>query len=237
MSTKPVLILKTGATLPEIARVHGDFHHWFTDAMALAADDVAVADARTGALPAPGAHRAVVITGSPAMVTSHEDWIEEAASWLRQTLECKVAVLGVCFGHQLLAYALGGEVGANRHGREMGTVTVSRDRAGAHDALLRGSPKQFAAHMTHEECVLRLPATAARLASTELDHNAAFSVPGKRAWGVQFHPEFDAAIMRGYIQARADKLSQEGLDVERLLEQVRDAPEARKVLHRFAGIV
>ncbi|WP_438612278.1 glutamine amidotransferase-related protein, partial [Klebsiella variicola] len=47
---------------------------------------------------------------SPAMVTERLPWSEEAAEWLRQAMAIKLPLFGVCYGHQLLAYALGGEV-------------------------------------------------------------------------------------------------------------------------------
>lgn len=58
------------------------------------------------------------------MVTDHGPWSEYTAMWLRETVEQHTPVLGTCYGHQMLAYALGGEVGNNPHGYETGTVNV-----------------------------------------------------------------------------------------------------------------
>jgi GMP synthase (glutamine-hydrolysing) len=57
---------------------------------------------------------------------------------------------------------------------------------------------------------------------------------GERAWGVQFHPEFDAEIVRGYIDARRDAIAGEGIDVSALRSD--DAPDSAELLRRFARL-
>ncbi len=237
MPHRPILILKTGSTLPAIRARRGDFELWFADAMYLAADDWDCVNVAGGAgLPEVRHYRGVVVTGSPAMVTRREDWSEQAAAWLKDAVASGVPVLGVCYGHQLLAHALGGEVGATPGGREMGTVAVEMTRSQREDVLCHALPASFPAHMTHEESVLRLPPGSARLAATEQDGNAAFGMPGKRVWGVQFHPEFDSDIMRAYIEGRRDRLLDEGRRPDDMLKAVAETPAARSVLHRFTAL-
>jgi GMP synthase (glutamine-hydrolysing) len=77
-----------------------------------------------------------------------------------------------------------------------------------------------------------LPRDARILASSALEPNAAFAV-GDHAWGVQFHPEFDADIVRGYVRARADRMREEGLDPEAALSRATDALHGREVLRNF----
>ena len=141
-------------------------------------------------------------------------------------------VFGICYGHQLLAHALGGEVGNNPAGREMGTVEVELLPAASDDALLAPLPARFDAQLTHMQSVLRVPDGAVVLARSAGDPCQAFRW-GKAAWGVQFHPEFSATHMRGYIQARKVPLQREGLDPAVMLSAVGAAPEARRVLRRF----
>ncbi|WP_251265687.1 glutamine amidotransferase-related protein, partial [Enterobacter hormaechei] len=61
-----------------------------------------------GALPDPHAFAGVLVTGSAAFVTDHAEWSERSAAWLRQTAHAGLPVFGICYGHQLLAHALGG---------------------------------------------------------------------------------------------------------------------------------
>lgn len=237
MPHRPILILKTGSTIPAIRARRGDFELWFADAMSLAADDWHCVDVSQGdELPDAARFRGIVITGSPAMVTTREGWSERAGAWVKAAVDQCLPVLGVCYGHQLLAHALGGDVGPSPGGREMGTVTVKLTRAMHEDQLLHPLPDEFPAHMTHEESVLRLPPGIAPMGGTGQDTNAVFAVPGKRVWGVQFHPEFDAGIMRSYLEARRDTLEREGFKPESMIKQVTETPEARRILHRFAAL-
>lgn len=237
MPHRPILILKTGSTLPSIRARRGDFELWFSDAMYLAADDwECVNVAKDRALPDAGEYRGVVVTGSPAMVSHREDWSERAAGWLADAVERGLPVLGVCYGHHLLAHALGGRVGPSPGGREMGTVNLKLNRSKREDLLLHALPDEFPVHMTHEESVLKLPAGIASMGATEQDANAVFGIPGKRVWGVQFHPEFDAAIMRSYIEGRRETLEGEGRDPDRMLKAVTETPAAREILHRFVAV-
>jgi GMP synthase (glutamine-hydrolysing) len=84
------------------------------------------------------------------------------------------------------------------------------------------------------QTVLRPPTGAAVLARSPGDDCQAFRW-GERAWGVQFHPEFSATHMRGYVYARQDTLMKDGFDPGRLARAVRPAPHARLALRKFAA--
>lgn len=198
----PFLIVQTGSTLPAVRARHGDFPEWFRRGLGLRRDevDVLVADA-TDTLPPVDAYAGVVVTGSPAMVSERHAWSERTAQWLAATIDAGNAVLGVCYGHQLIAHALGGVVDYHPHGREVGTVAIQCLPGATGDALLGTAPAHFAAHASHQQSVLELPPGARALARSAHDpHHAVRFAP--RAWGLQFHPEFSAAIMRGYLDAR-----------------------------------
>ena len=232
-----VLVVKTGSTLPGIAAPRGDFESWIARGMGLAASDIDVIDVTSGApLPAPGALPGIVVTGSSAMVSAREPWSERAGAWLVDAVGAGTPVLGICYGHQLLAHALGGRVARNPRGREIGTIQLRLAPDAKHDALLGELPARTRAHTTHLESVLELPPGARWLAESDTDPNQAFAV-GARAWGVQFHPEFDADVMRGYVEGRRDALRAEGLDVDRLLADVAETPESASLLRRFAALL
>jgi GMP synthase (glutamine-hydrolysing) len=69
-----------------------------------------------------------------------------------------------------------------------------------------------------------------------MDPNAAFRL-GDRAWGIQFHPEFDADIMRGYIRGRSGLIAEEGGDPVALEAACRDSAHGRALLARFGELV
>jgi GMP synthase (glutamine-hydrolysing) len=233
---KRMLVLKTGSAIPSVRARRGDYEAWIARGMGLGSDAVDVVDAAAGApLPPPSAPLGIVVTGSAAMVSARAPWSERAGAWLASALDAGTPLLGICYGHQLLAHALGGHVALNPLGREIGTVRLALEPRARGDALLGALPDPSYAHATHVESVLELPQGARRLAASERDPNSAFAL-GERAWGVQFHPEFDADVMRGYLAERLELLRGEGLDGERLLAEVRDTPESAGLLRRFAEL-
>jgi len=233
---RPFMILKMGSTLPSLRARRGDFEDWVARGAGLAAAEVRVIDVPSAdELPQVNGTAGVMVTGSHTMVTERQPWSERAAEWLRVAMEHRVPVLGICYGHQLLAHALGGRVGRNPRGREIGTVRLRLAPEARRDALLGDLPEATHAHTTHVESVLELPPGGTRLAESDADPNQAFAA-GPRAWGVQFHPEFDADVMRGYLESRRDLLRDEGLDADRLLALVRETPEAGSLLRRFAAL-
>ncbi len=234
--TKPVLIMKTGETLAPLRARGEDFEDWIEAGLGLTSAQLSNRHvARGQPLPGVAEVAGVVITGSPAMLTDGAPWNEVAAQWLREALACELPVLGICYGHQLLAHACGGRVDYHPQGREIGTVPVALAPSACADVLLGALPATFAAHTTHSQSVLQLPPTATLLASSVHDRHQAYRV-GASAWGVQFHPEFTAEVMRTYVRERQHALQAEGFDVEALLRDVQETPAASGVLRRFAAL-
>ena len=229
------LILQTGQPVASMRR-YGSFAHWIRVAAGLDGDDVVVVDVENGQdLPTREGFAGAIVTGSGAMVTDRLPWSEASATWLRAAAHADLPLLGICYGHQLLAHALGGQVGDNPAGREMGTVDLELHADAGDDPLFAGLPTQFAVQATHMQTVLALPEGARLLATSQQDAAYAFRWR-QRAWGVQFHPEFSTTHMRGYIQARRDALAEEGSDAAAMERSVRAAPLARKLLRRFVTI-
>jgi GMP synthase (glutamine-hydrolysing) len=232
-----LLIVKTGRALPRTLERLGDFHHWIARAMEWSLERCEVVPVFEEApLPEPDSVAGVVVTGSPAMVSDREPWSVKAGDWLAGAVEAGTPVLGICYGHQLLAEALGGRVDINPQGRQIGTVELTLRSEAAGDPLFGESPGRFPVHATHLESVVTLPASARSLAHNPLDANFVVAF-GERAWGVQFHPEFDADVMRGYLDERSEVLEREGLDPGGLAESVRECPESTALLRRFAALV
>jgi GMP synthase (glutamine-hydrolysing) len=226
-----ILVLRAGDALPEVARAHGEYSAWIERAVGDSwAGTWLEHDLRSAArLPDAADFAAVIITGSPASVTEQAPWMVRAQSYIERVVETETPLLGICFGHQLMAQALGGSVKSNPRGREIGTVEVQKLSA---DPILDGLPDRFFANSTHVDTVVELPPGATAIASTSLESHAAVAF-GEFARGVQFHPEIDDSVMRGYIEVRRALLLDEGLDAEGILARAADTPLARQLLRNF----
>lgn len=233
-----VAILKTGDKLPALSHVPGDFEDWIGARMGLRPAQTRVIAVHRG-MPLPNLTdvRAVVITGSAAMVTDHSDWIEQSAQWLGYAVALGLPVLGICFGHQLLAYALGGEVGDNSNGVEVGTVAVQLQSAAQTDTLFSGLPETVHVHASHGQSVWKLPPAAYLLASSDRDPHHAFRV-GPVAWGVQFHPEFSGAVTAAYAGFYRRRDAGKNISgASRSIQPCYETPYGDRLLRRFARVV
>ena len=163
------------------------------------------------------------------MVTDDLPWIQSTANWLQGAIKSSMPILGICFGHQLLAKTLGGRVDDNPNGIEVGTVkmTVSNDN----NQLLAIFPKSLGVQVSHQQSVLTLPEGAVRLAKTEMDGNHAFCF-GDNVWGIQFHPEFTKPIVEKYIEYYQEEVEGKFKD-----NPAREAVGSTKILQQFAKLV
>ncbi|WP_330630590.1 type 1 glutamine amidotransferase [Halocatena halophila] len=125
----------------------------------------------------------VVISGSAASAYWDEPWIEQTREWIKTAHDRGLPILGVCFGHQLLASALGGTV-ESMDEFEIGYHEVKHTDS----ELFEGIDERFTVFVTHGDRVSELPPGATLIAENE------YGVHGFRlgdAFGVQFHPEYD----------------------------------------------
>ena len=231
---RPLAIVLCGTTVPNLLPRRGDFADWFRTGLG---DPSAPAfDAQTGGqLPDPAGLRGAVLTGSPSMLTEAAPWMAELVAWTAAAVRAELPLLGVCFGHQVLAQAVGGQVGFHPRGREIGSVPVRLEQAATEDPLFESLPQRFYVQESHSQAVLRLPPGAVHLIRGDHDAHQAFRI-GRNAYGTQFHPEFDAEIVRGYIEARAADLRAEGLDPTGLAGATRDDSAGAALLKRFEGL-
>lgn len=230
---RPLILIQTGEAPDSMRARFGGFADWFRKAMRVEPSQFQVIRVDEGEpLPSQDTIAGAVITGSGAMVTERADWSERTAGWIRDAMDAETPLFGVCYGHQLMAHALGGVVGWLPAGREMGTHTMTRSGRGGGD-WLDALPGTFPAHATHRQWVLEPPRGAEILAASELDpHQVLRYAP--YAVSTQFHPEFSVESMRAYIDTRADVLREEGLDPDTLRAGVHETEAARALLERFA---
>lgn len=234
---KTLIILKAGSKLPTLNAVDGDFEDWVLRDGSILDSPVKVINIAAGEpLPQMENVAGIVVTGSSAMVTDRLPWAEQAATWLRLATQSNIPILGICFGHQLLAYALGGDVENNPNGIEVGTVSTVLFSAALDDALFKGMPKTLNVQASHKQSVQSLPPSAVRLAASQMDENHAFKV-GDCVWGLQFHPEFDAHITKHYVDYYREQLAQQERDADQIKNDCHDSSYGKEILKRFLTLV
>ncbi|HJW05710.1 MAG TPA: glutamine amidotransferase [Rhodanobacter sp.] len=231
---KPVLIIRTGRAPDPIRARHGDFPHWFRLGAGLHPQQLWIVDVAVGeTLPPPREVAGAIITGSAAMVTARESWSERTAGWIRDAMDAELPLFGVCYGHQLMAHALGGRVDYLPGGREIGTQTIELSALAARDPMAGTLPTRFRAHTTHEQSVIEPPQGATVLARSARDPHQLLRY-GPHALSAQFHPEFNAEVMRAYIRRKHGDLRREGADPQAIFGAVAATPIARRLLRHFS---
>ena len=174
----------------------------------------------------------VIVTGSGAMVTDRADWSERSADWLRDAAHDGMSLLGICYGHQLLAHALGGEVGDNPAGREIGHGALELHAAAASDDPLFSGLPLTVRRTGHPPADRAAAAARARRCWPVRSTTLATPSAGATAPGACSSIPNSARAMRGYVQARREALAQEGPATSRCCSGAA-APHARRVLSRF----
>lgn len=223
--------------MPELQQRRGDFEDWMIEALAVCRSQVETVDVTVGErLPAFHQVSGIVITGSHAMVTEHHDWSEYSAEWIKVAADKQIPTLGICYGHQLIAYALGGSVDYMPDGREVGTLPVTLHPSAQEDALLHDLPEQILVQLSHRQAVMELPQDTVLLASSDRVPFEAFRY-GDRVWGMQFHPEFSMDVMQAYTRYARSGLESEGFDPDHIYRQITDTPNGLTIMQRFAGLV
>jgi GMP synthase (glutamine-hydrolysing) len=177
----------------------------------------------------------VIISGSLRDAWTDEPDVLQLLAFAQQIVSRRQPMLGVCFGHQLLGRALGGDVRRNPVGWEVGSTTVELTAAGSESPLFAGFDSQFSAIQSHRDAVLSLPANATLLATNAHTPIQAFSV-GDRVFGVQFHPEMDGAILRHRWTERREKLrGQTAFDLDLALDSAE--ADASRIMPNFVAIL
>lgn len=201
-----ILIVKSGTTNPPVVAAHGDYDFWFQKSLSAHAIQWVVVSVYLGEpLPDPADFDGIILTGSPESVWEGAPWMRRTADWLGHIVHRSTTpVLGVCFGHQLLGWALGGEVCPNPNGGEVGTIQVDLNAAGQADYLFQGLPNPIVVQSIHNDIVMELPETDGlmRLGGTANTSLQAFAI-GSNIRAVQFHPELSASALSMLCVERA----------------------------------
>ncbi len=200
---KRLCILQTDSVLPEFQGAHGDYPDMFRRLLADADAEIVVDDVREG--PPEAASDAYVITGSRHSVYEDLPWLPPFVAFLRAEIDRGAPVIGICFGHQLIAHFFGGEVRAAEAGWAVG---VHRAEVTTPQPWMQPSAPAFRILSSHQDQVMRLPQGAQCIASTPFCPVSGF-VMGANVLGLQGHPEFQAGYARTLMNHRRELLGEQ----------------------------
>jgi GMP synthase-like glutamine amidotransferase len=187
-------ILETGEVAEALRDVHGDYPAMFRALLSAADESLAFMPVHVvrGEMPeSPFDAEGWIVTGSRHGVYDGLPWIEPLKDFLRACYAARVPVVGVCFGHQILAEALGGRVEKSAKGWGLG---VHRYRIGDPPSWM-GGKREMAARAVHQDQIVVKPPGATVLASSDFCEFAALAYGDPEAplaISVQPHPEFSA---------------------------------------------
>lgn len=195
-----IAILKTGAPPPELAAIHGDYPAMFG---ALLGDGFAttVFDVQKGEWPDPVAFDGAVITGSAAGVYEGDAWIAALLDWIR-LVRGELRMVGICFGHQAMAQALGGRVEKSERGWGVG---LHRYEVVSAAPWMEPDAATVAIPVSHQDQVVAVPDEARITVRSEFTPYAGLAW-GTDAISFQGHPEFTPAYASALTAGRRGRI-------------------------------
>jgi GMP synthase-like glutamine amidotransferase len=205
-------ILETGRPPEEIAARFGTYVQMFQTLLGAGYDWHAY-DVRSGVLPNDVADAdAYLVTGSATGVYDDVPWIAPLKAFLQQA-SGRTPLVGICFGHQLMAEAFGGKVIKSPKGWGIG---LHRYDVVERASWMEDGARAFAIPVSHQDQVVEIPADARRLAASTFTEYAALAYPDRNAISFQGHPEFAPDYAAALIETRRGVRFDEGLADEAL---------------------
>src|SRR5579884_2030760 len=194
-----VAVLETGYPPAPLAERFGDYPAMFARLLG-PGFEIERFDVLAGELPSAAAHQAYLITGSPAGVYDPLPWIEPLEQFIRAANGAKM--VGVCFGHQVMAEALGGHVVKSDKGWGAGLhrYTVVRSEPWIDTAGTIAIPA------SHQDQVIVQPPNTEVVAASDFTPFASLAWQDRPAISFQFHPEFSPAFAKALIEKRYDNI-------------------------------
>ena len=195
-----IAILETGRPPSALAERFGDYPSMMARMLG-GGFNIDRFDVAAGELPAdPSDYEAYLVTGSPAGVYDPLPWIEPLKDFLRSAHDQKL--VGICFGHQIMAEAFGGHVEKSDKGWGIGLQHYEVDRV----EPWMGEVAAIDVPASHQDQVVAQPPNTEVVASSAFTPFAALAWIDRPAISVQFHPEFEPEYAKALIESRREKM-------------------------------
>ena len=212
-----IAILRTDEVLPQFIDSHGDYPEMFSSLLNKAAAeneppielridcfDTRTFDTSSREFPAVDAYEGYLITGSRNSVYDSEPWIGELADYLRKVLDAGGRIVGICFGHQLIAHFFGGSTEPAAAGW---TVGVQENRVTTKAPWMKGEGERMNLLSSHKDQVVSMPEGARLIVTSDCCAIGGFVI-GDQVMTLQGHPEFRKAYSRDLMTMRRELLGE-----------------------------
>ena len=200
---KEIIVISCGPGIDEVKNKYGHSYQWVQERSNVNSTIFHQSNAYKGEFPKIEDGDGWIITGSAKSTYEDLEWIVELEILIRKAYQVQKPVLGICFGHQLIAQALNGVVKKNKKGWELGSAKITINQYGYNSPIFKNILQDDYFYMSHQDVVLKLPDNAIELASNAMG-NQAYSI-SNFIYGVQFHPEFPYVIAKRYANLRFEK--------------------------------
>jgi GMP synthase-like glutamine amidotransferase len=201
-----IAILETGAPPASLQQRHGSYADMMEAMLAPLSPRFAFARSKINdgaAFPAIGALDGVLITGSAAGAYEDHAWIAPLENFIRRAAAANKKIVGICFGHQIMAQAFGGKVVKSEKGWGVGvhSYAVEDERR-----WMTPGAGRVASVVSHQDQVVEIPAGAKRLAGSDFCPNAVLAYAQGPAISFQMHPEFAPDFAADLLRSREERL-------------------------------
>jgi GMP synthase-like glutamine amidotransferase len=201
-----IAILRTGGPPSALADRHGDYPAMFRDLLGDGFETGAF-NVQAGEWPDPAAFDAAIITGSSAGVYEADPWIADLLDWIRSA-KGRTKLIGVCFGHQAMAQALGGRVEKVDRGWGVG---LHRYDVVSDEPWMEPKAATVAIPVSHQDQVVEKPVDARVFLRSDFTPFAGLAW-GDDAISLQGHPEFTPAYASELTAGRRERIGGDIVD-------------------------
>jgi GMP synthase (glutamine-hydrolysing) len=221
-----ISIITNGPGVSEVKSLYGQASDWIQNVLS-SYDDLEVNVVKGYKMEHldPNDDDAWIITGSAHSVYDDFPWMNYIKEKLKEAEEVRIPVLGICFGHQLIADTFGGKVVLNEKGWEVGSCTVNLLDSGEKCSLFSSFKDSIDVYQSHQDIVVEIPEKAILLAENSMGIQS--FVYDDIFYGVQFHPEFTKDVMEKYLTIRYEK------GILKEIPKVNECKQSSKILNNF----
>lgn len=211
MSPLRLGLIQCGHINPDLAATHGDYPHLFATLLGRLGVTIDAFDVHVAGPPPVDACDGWLISGSPDSAYDPLPWIPPVEDFLRAAVSAEAPLVAICFGHQLLAQALGGRVARAAQGWGVGVDRY--DLVGSIPSWMVPLPHDRSVRLvaSHQDQVVELPPGAEVVATTGHCRVAAYTL-GSAALALQPHPEFTVGLSQALIELRRERIGSNTAD-------------------------